>query len=84
MLLPQVKPQLALVTEMQLAVIALIWFLSCVNAGVTLQSLQVTEAGAAHLTGVRLLSRVDQDVGTEVCHLYKTSATCFTFVWLFS
>lgn len=43
--------------------------LAGVNAQVALQSLQVAEAGATGVTGVRLLARMDQDVRPEVGHL---------------
>lgn len=43
--------------------------LSSVNAQVTLQSLQVAEAGATGVAGVGLLTCVDQDVGPEVGNL---------------
>lgn len=42
------------------------------------------EAGATDFTGVRLLSSVDEHVGTEVGHLHKSGPTGFTFVGLFS
>lgn len=42
------------------------------------------EAGAADFTGVRLLSGVDEHVGTEVGYLHKPGPTGFTFVGLFS
>lgn len=40
--------------------------LSGVDAQMALQGLQVTEAGATGVAGVRLLSCVDQNVGPEV------------------
>ena len=43
--------------------------LSGVNAQVALQGLQVAEAGATGVAGVRLLPRMDQDVGPEVGNL---------------
>lgn len=49
-----------------------------------LQSLKVPEASATDFTGVRLLSSVDEHVGTEVGHLNKPGPTGFTFVGLFS
>lgn len=44
-------------------------FLSGVNAQVALQGLQMAEASATGVTGVGLLARVDQDVGSEVSNL---------------
>lgn len=48
--------------------------LSSVNTQVALQGLQVTEAGATGMAGVRLLSCVDQNMGPEVGNL-KTKQT---------
>lgn len=42
---------------------------SCVNAQVALEGLQVTEACPTDFTGVWLLSRVDQHMGAQMCHL---------------
>lgn len=58
-LLPQVKPQLTLVSEVKITVFAMIRLLSGVNAHVALEGLQVAEVSAADLTRVRLLSSVD-------------------------
>ncbi len=41
-------------------------FLSSVDAQVALQGLQVAEAGAAGVTRVRFLPRVDQNVGPQM------------------
>lgn len=41
-------------------------FLSGVDTQMALQGLQVTEAGATGIAGVRFLSCVDQNVGPEV------------------
>jgi hypothetical protein len=49
-------------------------FLSCVDAQMALQSLKVPEASATDFTGVRLLSSVDEHVGTEVGHLKGSTA----------
>lgn len=43
--------------------------LSCVNAQVALQGLQVAETCAAGVAGVRLLSGVDQNMGPQVSNL---------------
>lgn len=43
--------------------------LSGVNAQVALQGLQVAEAGAAGVAGVRFLPRVDQNVGPQMGNL---------------
>lgn len=105
--LAQVKTQLALVAEVEVALLALrnkeeisgvrqnnrvttktevrlicsglvglthrIRLLSGVDAQMALQGLQVAEAGAAGVAGVRLLTCVDQDVGPEVGHLQHTN-----------
>lgn len=42
------------------------------------------EAGATDFTWIRLLSSVDEHMGTEVGHLHKSGPTGFTFVGLFS
>lgn len=52
--------------------------LSCVNAQVALQGLQVTEAGAAGVAGVRFLPRVDQNMGPEVGDLAQEDQTSQT------
>lgn len=59
MLLPQVKPQLTLVSEVKVAFFTMIRLLSGVNAHVALERLQVAEVSSTDLTGVRLLSGVD-------------------------
>lgn len=52
-------------------------FLSGVNAQVALQGLQMAEASATGVTGVGLLARVDQDVGSQVSNL-QPGQTQFT------
>lgn len=52
-------------------------FLSGVNAQVALQGLQVAKASATGVTGVGLLARVDQDVGSQVSNL-QPGQTQFT------
>lgn len=47
--------------------------LSGVNAQVALQGLQVAEAGATGVTGVRFLPCVDQDVGSQMGDLHQTN-----------
>lgn len=49
----------------------MIWFLSCVDSKVTFEGLQVPEACATDLTGIRLLPSVNEDVSTEVGHLER-------------
>lgn len=49
----------------------MIRFLSCVDSKVTFEGLQVPEACAADLTGVRLLPGVNEHVSTEVGHLQR-------------
>lgn len=53
----------------------MIGLLSRMNAHVALERLQVAEVRAADLAGVRLLSGVDEHVGTQVGHLMGVSAT---------
>lgn len=79
-LLPQVEPQLAFVAEVQVALLTMIGFLSCVDSKVTFEGLQVPEACAADLTGVRLLPGVNEHVSTEVGHLDKSGPTGLTLV----
>lgn len=83
-LLSEVESELALVAKVQVAFLTMVRLLSCVDAKVALEGLQVSEASPADLTGVRLLSCVDQHVSTQVSNLYKACTTGFTFVWLFS
>lgn len=59
MLLPQVKPQLALVSEVEVAFFTMIRLLSGMNAHVALERLEVAEVSSTDLTRVRLLSCVD-------------------------
>lgn len=49
----------------------MIGFLSCVDSKVAFEGLQVPEACAADLTGVRLLPGVNEHVSTEVGHLQR-------------
>lgn len=49
----------------------MVGFLSRVDSKVTFEGLQVPEARAADLTGVRLLPGVDEHVSTEVGHLQR-------------
>lgn len=51
----------------------MIGFLSCVDSKVTFEGLQVPEACAADLTGVRLLPSVNEHVSTEVGHLQRAA-----------
>lgn len=51
----------------------MIWFLSCVDSKVTFEGLQVPEACAADLAGVRLLPGVNEHVSTEVGNLERTA-----------
>lgn len=59
MLLPQVEPQLTLVSEVQVTFFTMIRFLARMDAHVALERLKVAEVRPADLAGVRLLSRVD-------------------------
>lgn len=52
----------------------MIRFLSRVDSKVTFEGLQVPEACAADLTGVRLLTSVNEHVSTEVGHLRESSS----------
>lgn len=81
-LLAQMKSQLAFVTEMQVTLLAMVGFLSCMDSQVALQSLKVPEAGATNFTGVGLLTSVDKHMGTQVGHLHKSRSASFAFVWL--
>lgn len=83
-LLAQVKSQLAFVTEMQVTLLAMVRFLSCVDSQVALQSLKVPETGTTDFTGIGLLTSVDEHMGTEVSHLYKSGSAGFAFVGLLS
>lgn len=47
----------------------MIGLFSCVDAQVALEGLQVSEARPTDFTGVWLLSRVDQNMGAQMCHL---------------
>lgn len=49
--------------KVEVTFLAGVRLLSSVNAQVALQRLQVAEAGATGVTGVRLLPGMDQDVG---------------------
>lgn len=49
----------------------MIRLLSCVDSKVAFEGLQVPEACAADLTGVRLLPGVNEHVSTEVGHLQR-------------
>lgn len=51
----------------------MVWFLSRVDSKVAFEGLQVPEARAADLAGVRLLPGVDEHVSTEVGHLRGVS-----------
>ena len=51
----------------------MIRFLSCVDSKVTFEGLQVPEACAADLAGVRLLPSVNEHVSTEVGHLERAA-----------
>lgn len=59
MLLPEVKPQLTLVSEVEVTFFTMIRLLSGVNAHVALERLKVAEVCSTDLTRVRLLSCVD-------------------------
>lgn len=83
-LLAQVKTELTFVTEMQVTLLAMVRFLSCVDSQVALQSLKVPESGATDFTGIGLLASVDEHMGTEVGHLDKSGSACFAFVGLLS
>lgn len=61
----------------------MIGLFSCVNAQVALQRLQVAEAGSTDLTGIWLLPRVDQHMGTEMSNLKQTKHTNKSFTRLF-
>lgn len=56
----------------------MIGLLSSMNAHVALERLQVAEVGAADLTGVWLLSSVDEHVGAQVGHLVGVTAMTIT------
>lgn len=58
-LLPQMKPQLTLVSEVEVTFLTMIRLFSCVNAHVALERLKVAEVSPTDLTGVRLLSCVN-------------------------
>lgn len=83
-LLPQVKPQLALVAEMQVALLTMIRFLSCVDSKVAFEGLQVPETCAADLAGVRLLPSVNEHVSTEMGHLDKSGPAGLALVGFLS
>lgn len=51
----------------------MIGFLSRVDSKVTFEGLQVPEACAADLTGVRLLPGVNENVSTEMGHLERAA-----------
>lgn len=51
----------------------MIRFLSCVDSKVTFEGLQVPEACAADLAGVRLLPSVNEHVSTEMGHLERAT-----------
>lgn len=82
--LSEVQSKLTLVAKVQVAFLTMIGLFSCVNAQVTLQRLQVTEARSADLTRVWLLPGVDQHMGPEMGNLHESSSTRLTSVWLFS
>lgn len=52
----------------------MVGLLSSVNAHVALERLQVAEVRAADLAGIRLLSGVDEHVGSQVRHLLEATA----------
>lgn len=83
-LLPEMKPQLTLVSEVQVTFFTMIRLLSGVNAHVALERLKVAEVRSTDLTGVRLLPRVNQHMGTKMGHLDKPGATRLTLVRLLS
>lgn len=58
-LLSEVKPQLTLVSEVEVTFFTMIRLLSGMNAHVALERLKVAEVCATDLTWVRLLSRVN-------------------------
>lgn len=57
-LLPEMKPQLTLVSEVQVTFFTMIRLLSGMNTHVTLERLKVAEVCSTNLTRVRLLSCV--------------------------
>lgn len=65
------QPKLRFPTTRKSRATHMIGFLSCVDSKVTFEGLQVPEARAADLTGVRLLPSVDEHVSTEVGHLQR-------------
>lgn len=58
-LLSQVKPQLTLVSEVEVTFFTMIRLLSGMNAHVALERLKVTEVRSTDLTRVRFLPRVN-------------------------
>lgn len=58
-LLSEVKPQLTLVSEVEVTFFAMIGLLSSMNAHVALECLKVAEVCSADLTRIRLLSCVN-------------------------
>lgn len=82
MFLSQVKPQLALMTEVQETFLTAIRFLSSVNTQVALQRLKVAEACSTGVAWIWLFPSMDKDVGTQVSYLDKSGSTCVTAVRL--
>lgn len=77
---PAMSDELTLLSETLLTVGATERLLSCVNAQVTLQGLQVAEACPAGVAGVRLLPGVDQNVCPQMGNLHKPSSTGVTAI----
>lgn len=71
-ILPQ--PQLRALTKKQTSRIThMIRFLSCVDSKVTFECLQVPEACATDLAGIRLLPSVNEHMSTEMSHLERAA-----------
>lgn len=83
-LLSQMEPQLALMTEVQVTFLTAVRLLSGVDAQVALQRLQVSETCSTGVTWVRLFSGVDQNMSAQVSDLDKSGAACVAAVGLFS
>lgn len=67
------QPKLRFPTTKKSRATHMIRFLSCVDSKVTFEGLQVPEACATDLTGVRLLPGVNEHVSTEVGHLQRAA-----------
>lgn len=67
------QPKLRFPTTKKSRATHMIRLLSCVDSKVTFEGLQVPEACAADLTGVRLLPGVNEHVSTEMGHLQRAA-----------